>query len=45
MPELYAIAERGGRAMTKTEAELLGKREVILSQEESESVRKYWLGF
>ena len=45
MPELYAIAERGGRAMTKTESELLGKREVILSQEESESVRRYWLGF
>lgn len=45
MPQLYAIAERGGRAITKTEAELLGKREVILSQEESKSVRTYWLGF
>ena len=44
MPELYAIAERGGRAMTKTEAELLGRRETILSQEVDGTVRKYWLG-
>tara|TARA_Y100000593_G_scaffold94859_1_gene196685 strand:+ start:4225 stop:5772 length:1548 start_codon:yes stop_codon:yes gene_type:complete len=44
MPQLYAIAERGGRAMTQTEAELLGRRETILSQETDETIRTYWLG-
>ena len=45
MSELYAIAERGGRAMTKSEAQLLGRREVILSQTEDANERAYWLGF
>ena len=44
MSELYAIAERGGRAMSNAEAKLLGRREIILSSTEDEKVRKYWLG-